>query len=137
MISELQAQLLNYRKKGYVMLKMSKWSFALALSLLLSLSMFTSGVFAQSVEHSDTSGTVRAIVATTNAQATGQTLQVAQTGQTNLVGRCCGYGNGNGNVYRGGYYHPPIRRSYTKCVWRSVRVGFRWVRTRSCRRVWY
>jgi hypothetical protein len=119
------------------MLKKSKWGFALALSLLLSLSLFTSGVFAQSVEHSNTAGAVRAVVATTNVQATDQTIQVAQTGKTNLVGRCCGYGYGRGNWYRSGYYHPPIRRSYTKCVWRTVRVGFKWVRTRSCSRVWY
>jgi len=111
------------------MMKLGKFGLAVALGLMLSLSLFTSGVFAQSVDHSNagvttTTGTT---VATTSVRTAGQILQVAQAHQTSQAHSVCrgycGYG-GRGR----------FRRVYYRCFWVYRRAGFRWIRsTRVCR----
>jgi hypothetical protein len=84
------------------MSKLGKYSLAIALGLIMSLSLFTSGVFAQSLNQNTTNKAVQ-VSATTSA-----IVQHANVQQTGATFRGPGYGRhgfyGGRHFYHRGFY---------------------------------
>ena len=85
------------------MSKIGKFTVALALGLMLSLSLLASGTFAQSVKHVTANKAAQVAVATSAVQAATQTAQTSSVQLTGFHGaRWGGWGWGGG--WGGGYW---------------------------------
>jgi hypothetical protein len=76
------------------MQKLGKWSIAIAMGLIMSLTLFTSGVFAQSANHSTAKQKAQAVVAT-NAAVPSTTILATGWG-----GGCFDFDCGGGRFTR-------------------------------------